>query len=45
MFNNKIKELSINIYNYLKTMGIIGQERINFITNNFKCHIKTTFYN
>ena len=45
MFDNKIKELSINIYNYLKTMGIIGQERINFITNNFKCHIKTTFYN
>jgi transposase len=44
MFDNKIKELSINIYNYLKTMGIIGQERINFITNNFKCHI-TTFYN
>jgi len=44
MFDNKIKELSINIYNYLKTIGIIGQERINFIINNFKCHI-TTFYN
>ena len=44
MFDNKIKELSINIYKYLKIMGIIGQERINFITNNFKCHI-TTFYN
>jgi len=38
MFDNNIKELSINIYNYLKTMGIIRQERINFITNNFKCH-------
>ena len=44
MFDNQIKELSINIYNYLKTINIIGQERINFITNNFKCHI-TTFYN
>jgi hypothetical protein len=43
MYDLTTKRLSINIYNYLYNINIIGNERINFMTEIFKFHM-TTFY-
>ena len=43
MYDLTTKSLSINIYNYLHNINIIGNERIKFMTDIFKFHM-TTFY-
>lgn len=44
MFDKILKNIIINTYKYLKdSLNIIGQKRIDFITNNYKCHITTLY--
>jgi transposase len=44
MFDKTLKNIIINTYKYLKdSLNIIGQNRIDFITNNYKCHITTLY--
>ena len=44
MFDNNIKKIIYDTYNYLKSINIIGKRRIDFIETTFKCHI-TSVYN
>ena len=44
MFDKTLKNIIINTYKYLKdSLNIIGQNRIDFINNNYKCHITTLY--